>query len=113
MDLEILTHLYAEKFSDKDLVAIEALMDPDFVLSDGEVSDLGPRQEVISYISNMMQSNKKRFRFEVLNVDVGGDFSVLEFELSLDEISFHGVDIIRWRDGVMIDMKAFLNEKQT
>lgn len=110
MDLECLTRSYVKFFDEKSLEKVGSLMSDNFELSDGIVNGLTPKNEVLSYIAKLMELNSKIFRFEALNVLTGEDFTILEFKLYLDDSVLHGVDLIHWCDGLMVNMKAFLNQ---
>jgi hypothetical protein len=109
MDLVALTNSYAEAFDKKNIKRIGDLMSDVFTLTDGVVNKLAPKKEVIPYIWELMQSNSSKFEFEVIEILEGLNFTTLEFKLYLNDEIFHGVDLIQWQDGLMVDMRAFLN----
>ncbi len=106
-DVRTLTEAYVAAFDSCDLEAVASLMAGEFTLTDPEVTELAPKVAVLDYISNLFIANPQ-LSFKADTILVDGDMSAIEFSLELASGSLRGVDVIAWRAGKMISMRAHL-----
>lgn len=109
-DIRKRTETYVAAFDGKDLAAVAAHFDDAFELTDPEVTGLTPKAAVLAYIEGLFDAHPGRFSFEAERILVDGDHSAIEFVLTLGDTVLRGVDIIAWRDGRMVSMRAHLTQ---
>jgi ketosteroid isomerase-like protein len=110
-DIRELTKAYVAAFDNGDIDGVAALMDDNFVLTDPENAALGPREKVLEFISGLFRHAGDRLSFRARTVLVDGDYSVVEFDLEVGDDRFEGIDLIEWRDGLMVSMRAHLTSR--
>lgn len=110
-DLIEKTKQYVTAFNNKDLDSAASLMDENFTLSDPGVKGLSPRKDVVDFIKTIFDASGDEFRFEAKNVWQSDDHTFIEFQLDIGNDQLEGVDIIRWNDGKMVEMRAYLNAR--
>jgi ketosteroid isomerase-like protein len=110
-DLRKLTRDYIAAFDQGDLDGVAALMDEGFVLTDPGNVALGPRDKVLDFIRNLFATAGERLSFRALTVLADGNHSAIEFELQVGDERFEGIDLIEWRDGRMVSMRAHLTPR--
>ena len=94
---------------DKDIEIISSLLSNEFTLSDPSVT-LHGKNDVLEYISGIFDSSEV-FSFEERNVFVDGKYSIIEFELKINNTVLIGTDVISWgNQDKMLSMKAYLYE---
>jgi len=110
-DLEALTYKYVALFNDRDIAGVASLMTPDFMLTDPDVRRLAPREKVLQAVKAIFEAGENGFAFRARAVHLAGRFTILEFELDIGEDKMEGVDIIEWKDGEMVEMRAYVNPR--
>lgn len=110
-DLHALTAQYVKAFDAADLDAAGALMAEEFSLTDPGVTGLTPRAKVLDFIRGIFESAEGQVSFEARNILAEGSMSVIEFTLRLGDQTFDGVDLIDWKDGRMVAMRAHLTPR--
>ena len=108
MDLRALTESYVAAFDGKDLGAVATLLAPDFALEDPVVVRVEGRDACLAAIRGIFDGNPS-LAFRARRILVDGDTSVIEFVLTLGETMLKGTDVIEWRDGLMREMRAYLD----
>lgn len=99
---------YVKAFDSRDIDAVRDLLAPGMCLTDPAVRNLNPRDKVIDYIQNLFSGDA--FRFEAKTILADGDHSVIEFELVLNDKKLQGLDLIEWKDGLIVNLRAHLTE---
>ena len=107
-DLLKKTEQYVAAFNAKDIQAVGELLHDDFSLTDPSVANLKPKEDVLSYISEIFDSAPVVFSFEAKRIIIQGNVSVIEFVLNINEDIIHGVDVITWDAGKLLTMIAYL-----
>lgn len=107
-DLLKKTEEYVAAFNAKDIQAVGELLHDDFSLTDPGVTNLTPKQDVLDYIAGIFDSAPDVFSFEAKKIIVQGDISVIEFVLKINEDVIHGIDLITWNSGKLLNMVAHL-----
>jgi ketosteroid isomerase-like protein len=110
-DIRALTHAYVTAFHSRDIVGVAALMHEDFVLTDPENETLGPRDNVLRFISGLFDRAGTSLAFRPQTVLVDGAHSAIEFGLTIGQEYLEGIDLIEWQDGRMISMRAHLTQR--
>ena len=110
-EIRALTHAYITAFDSRDIEGIAALMHEQFVLTDPENVALGPRANVLEFISDLFDRAGNSLSFQSQTVLVEGTYSVIEFDLTIGNDSFEGIDLIEWKDGRMVSMRAHLTQR--
>ena len=109
MNLIKLTNKYVDLFNAKDVISLERMLDEDTVLIDPENIFFG-KKEVSDELTRLLSHDK--IMLEATNVY--GDFekqtSFLEFKIQIDDLILKGVDIIKWSDGKICRLTAYVNE---
>lgn len=109
VSLMSLSRTYIKAFNDKDIEIISSLLSNEFTLSDPSVT-LHGKNDVLEYISGIFDSSEV-FSFEERNVFVDGKYSIIEFELKINNTVLIGTDVISWgNQDKMLSMKAYLYE---
>ena len=106
--LKMLTERYIAAFSQKDIKSISALLDEKFVLEDPVVKRVEGRSAALEAISKIFDSCEK-LNFRAKKIYQDKDSSIIEFVLVLDGVVLEGVDIIDWKDGLMCELRAYLD----
>jgi hypothetical protein len=86
-------------------------MHEDFVLTDPENDALGPKENVLGFISGLFDRAGTTLTFRPRTVLVDGAHSAIEFGLTIDQDFLEGIDLIEWQDGRMISMRAHLTQR--
>ena len=110
-DLHALTAQYVAAFDAADPDAAGALMAEEFSLTDPGVTNLTPKARVLDFIRGIFENAGGDLSFEAHNILADGSMSVIEFTLRLGDQSFDGVDLIDWKDGKMVAMRAHLTPR--
>jgi ketosteroid isomerase-like protein len=105
---EHLTGQYVEAFSNRDLDAISALLAEDFALEDPVVKRIEGKALALKAIAGIFTGCKK-LNFSAKNIFQDGDHTIIEFILELDDVRLTGVDVIKWLDGRMCELRAYLD----
>ena len=109
-DIRKLTRAYVAAFDARDLDAVDALLANDFSLTDPSVTGLTPKSAVLKFIGGLFEEND-RLSFAAHQILADGDMSVIHFTLTLNDAVLDGVDVIEWKDGMMISMNAYLTAR--
>ncbi len=110
-DIRALTHAYIAAFHNRDIETIAVLMHEDFVLTDPENEALGPRDNVLRFISGLFDRAGASLAFRPQTVLADGAHSAIEFGLTIGQAYLEGIDLIEWQDGRMISMRAHLTQR--
>ena len=106
-----LTEDYVAAFNAGDIDAAAALMSETFSLTDPGVTNLTPKAKVVEFVSGLFDNAGDKLSFLAKNIIVEGDMSVIEFDIQLGDIIGTGTDVIRWDNGKMAEMRAYLTIK--
>jgi ketosteroid isomerase-like protein len=106
--LKQLTERYIAAFASKDLVGIAELMREDFVLEDPVVKRVEGKAPALDAVEKLFLGCKE-LDFRAKQIFQDGDSTMIEFVLELDGICLEGVDIIDWRNGRMLELRAYLD----
>ncbi len=110
-DIRALTREYITAFHNRDIEGVAALLHEKFVLTDPENEALGPRDNVLEFISNLFDRAGNSLSFQSRTVLADGEYSVIEFELTIGNDCLEGIDLIEWKDGRMVSMRAHLTQR--
>lgn len=110
-DLRQLTETYVSAFHGRDIDGVRALMDESFVLTDPDNPGLGPRDKALAFVAGLFENAGDSLSFVARQILVDGDHSVIEFDLTIGDMRLEGVDLIEWRDGLMVSMRAHLTQR--
>ncbi len=104
------TRAYIDAFDSRSIHAVSGFFSDNFELIDPSVHIVG-KDLALDYILNLFTQNQDlEFRSE--NIIINGRFSVIEFELLLNDVFLVGVDIIHWdQENKMTSMNAYLYER--
>ncbi len=106
--LKKLTERYIAAFSLKDINSISALLDEKFALEDPVIKRVEGKLAALEAIKKIFESCEK-LNFRAKNIYQDSDSSIIEFVLELDGVTLEGVDIIDWKDGLMCELRAYLD----
>ncbi|AJC90225.1 nuclear transport factor 2 family protein [Campylobacter subantarcticus] len=106
--LKGLTKQYIKVFDEKDLNGVSLLFDDDFVLEDPVVKRVEGKNKSLEVIKNIF-SNCNKLNFSAKNIYMEGNITIIEFVLILDEHRLEGVDIIKWENEKMKELRAYLD----
>ena len=106
--LRELTNKYCSAFQNKDLDRVIEMFCDNADLVDPSVSLTGVGK-IREYISDLFASIE-RLDFDIKSISSGLHHSVIEFVLILNDKSFRGTDIIRWKGGLISSLNAYLYE---
>lgn len=108
--LRELTKKYITAFNDKNLKEIAILLNDNFILEDPVVKRIEGKDKCLLAIQNIFESYEE-LNFSAKNIFQDKDTTFIEFILILDGIRIEGVDIIEWKDGQIIELRAYLDTK--
>ena len=106
--LKMLTERYIEAFSKKDLNSISMLLDAKFALEDPVIKRVEGKSAALDAIKKIFESCEE-LNFSAKKIYQDGDSTIIEFVLELDGVVLEGVDIIDWKDGLMFELRAYLD----
>lgn len=106
--LKMLTERYIAAFSQKDINSISALLDENFALEDPVIKRVEGKLAALEAINKIFESCEK-LNFRAKKIYQDKDSTIIEFVLELDGIVLEGVDIIDWKDGLMRELRAYLD----
>ncbi|EAJ6158091.1 nuclear transport factor 2 family protein [Campylobacter jejuni] len=99
---------YITAFNDKNLKEIANSLNDNFVLEDPVVKRIEGKDKCLLAIQNIFKSCKE-LNFSAKNIFQDKDTTFIEFILMLDGIRLEGVDIIEWKDGKIVELRAYLD----
>ncbi|WP_070968307.1 nuclear transport factor 2 family protein [Vibrio sonorensis] len=107
-DILILTEAYVQAFNEKNIEKVCDFFSEGFVLTDPAGTVKG-QKAVHNYIKGIFDSTNTLL-FEPKKILVANEhYSIIEFNLKLDDSTFLGTDIITWdANGKMVTMDAYL-----
>lgn len=103
-----LTRAYVAAFDARDPGRVAALLATDFALEDPVVKRIQGKDAALKAMADIFASCDA-LSFSARNIFTDGDTTVIEFDLRLDQTHLKGVDIIEWRDGLMVELRAYLD----
>lgn len=109
-DIRKLTEGYVAAFDACDIDKLATYMAAEFELTDPEVTELTPKNSVLSYINKLFEAHEN-LNFQPHSILVDGDLSAVHFTLTLGTNVIDGVDVIKWKSGLMIKMEAYLTPR--
>lgn len=103
-----LTKKYVEAFNNKDLEKVSELLLPEFSLEDPVVKRIEGREKVLETIDGIFKSCT-HLSFKAKNIYQDNQTSIIEFDLTLDDVTLSGTDIIEWKENKMKELRAYLD----
>jgi len=101
---------YIKAFDSCSIELVAEFFSKNFVLNDPSVNIVG-KDKVVKYIAELFENNTN-LKFTSNNILVDRQRSVIEFELTIDDVQLIGTDVIFWgNDNKMVSMSAYLHEK--
>tara|TARA_B100001939_G_C16672120_1_gene500730 strand:+ start:70 stop:393 length:324 start_codon:yes stop_codon:yes gene_type:complete len=104
-EIKKLTESYIKAFNDNDIDELSLLVDNDVVLIDPS-NKIEGKMNLINFLKNLFDSNSISFSSKLLISE--GDISVVHFDLQVNQDNLSGVDIIKWKNGKIISLIAYL-----
>jgi len=103
-----LSERYMAAFGAKDLEAVAAFLDEQFVLTDPAGTFTG-KATVLDYIAGIFGSVESLdFRARNIFVDENAGVSVIEFTLQIGDKALVGTDVVEWEGEKMRALRAYL-----
>ena len=109
MNLIKLTNRYVDLFNAKDITSLERMLDEDTILIDPENIFFG-KEEVHAELARLLSHDKIVLEATNIYRDLEKQTSFLEFKIQIDDLTLKGVDIIKWSDGKICRLSAYVNE---
>lgn len=106
--LKSLAKRYIAAFASKDLHLIETLMADEFVLEDPVIKRVEGKSLALEAINKIFKGCT-RLDFFAKNIFEDENVTCIEFVLLLDDLRLEGVDVINWRNGKMVELRAYLD----
>ena len=103
-DLRRLTEEYIQNFNDKDITSVLSLMSDEFTLKDPG-NFIEGKDDCEEFLKDIFSNE---ISFNALDIFEDGSHSIIHFEITLNEKTLNGVDIIEWAEGKMISLVAYL-----
>lgn len=104
-EIKILTQSYIKAFNDNNIDKLSLLIDDNVVLIDPS-NKIEGKVNLINFLKNLFDSNSISFSSKLLISE--GDISVVHFDLQVNQDNLSGVDIIKWKNGKIISLIAYL-----
>ena len=104
-EIKKLTQSYIKAFNNNNIDELSLLVDNDVVLIDPS-NKIEGKVNLINFLKELFDSNNISFSAKLLISE--GDISVIHFDLQVNQDSLSGVDIIKWRNGKIISLIAYL-----
>jgi len=102
------TKEYIDAFDNKNLSLIEDFFNQDAVLFDpANPKGVKGKENIINLISDIFKEYDK-LNFIHNNIFIDQDTTIIEFELNLGQKKLVGVDIIKWQEGKIEELRAYL-----
>jgi hypothetical protein len=111
MKQKVLSQKFANSFNKKDTKGISTLLDNDFTLYDPDVKCVKGKEKVISLLSDQF-SKTNNLTYKVKNIFQEKDTTILEFQITLDDLVLDGVDFIKWKNNKMIELRCYYNSSE-
>ena len=106
-ELKTLSEDFTTAFTNKDCTALASLMHEDFVLFDPVLKVVSGRDKVMSSMKNDCFDKFQNVSYVPLNIYEEGNTTIIDFEITLDDTSLRGVDIVKWEDGKMKSLDCY------
>jgi hypothetical protein len=103
-----LTKQYINAFDSKNLIVLEDFFIQDAILFDpANPTGVKGKEDIINMISNLFKEYDK-LHFTDNNIFIDKDTTIIEFELNLGQKKLVGVDIIKWQEKKVKELRAYL-----
>lgn len=107
-----LTKSYCNAFNDKNILLIEKMFEDNVTFKDSFSEEIKGKKSVIEFYSNLFKSsNRGDHLFDVIDITTSGNKSFIEFNLTLNEKKFQGIDILDWNNNLIKNIKAYVEEQ--
>ena len=103
-----LTKRYIEAFSNKNIDEIALLVDDAVALEDPVVNRVEGKAAFLAAVKTIFDSTGI-LSFTARNIFEEGNTTLIEFQLRLDDTALKGVDVIEWKGGKMLELRAYLD----
>jgi hypothetical protein len=104
-EIKKLTQSYIKAFNDNNIDELSLLVDNDVVLIDPS-NKIEGKINLINFLKELFDGNSISFSSKLLISEE--DISVIHFDLQVNQDSLSGVDIIKWKNGKIISLIAYL-----
>ena len=102
------TKEYIKAFDGKNLSLIEDFFNQDAILFDpANPNGVKGKENIINMISGIFKEHDN-LSFTDNNIFIDQDTAIIEFELNLGQKKLVGVDIIKWQEGKIKELRAYL-----
>lgn len=106
--LTSLMYRFAQCFTTKNAEGIGTLLAEDFSLFDPALKWLQGKDTVLDVLQK--QFNETKFiEYKIINTFEDGETSILEFQMTLDDLVLNGVGVMHWKDGKMKELRCYYN----
>jgi hypothetical protein len=103
-DIKNLTLAYIKSFNDKSIDQVLMLADEDIYLKDPS-NEFFNKSQFQSFLEVFFEND---ISFSAKQIMCEGNTSVIHFDLKVNDKILNGVDIIKWEDGKMVSLIAYL-----
>jgi len=103
-DIKNLTLAYIKSFNDKSIGQVLMLVDEDIYLKDPS-SEFFNKSQFQSFLEGFFEND---ISFSAKQVICEDNTSVIHFDLKVNDKTLNGVDIIKWEDGKIVSLIAYL-----
>jgi ketosteroid isomerase-like protein len=109
MNKRQLTLNYTKAFNDKNIDAVLALVDDEIYLKDPSNEIFG-KEQLRGFLKDFFKNDISFSAREVISDDETTNLahSMIHFTLRVNDEIFNGADIIKWKDGKIISLIAYL-----
>lgn len=108
MNKRRLTLSYIKAFNDKNIDEVLLLCDENVYLKDPN-NELFNKKELEDFLLEFFKNDISFSAKEIITDDeTKDDHSVIHFALKVNDQIFHGADIIKWKNGKIISLIAYL-----
>ena len=107
-NLKTLTEEYTKAFDNKDINSLKSMLTEDFILEDPVVQKVVGRENALKKILEIFNGAEK-LSFQAKNIYQEGNTTMIEFNLTLDDVKLKGVDILDWEQDKIKQLRAYLD----
>ncbi len=103
-EIKELTKQYIKSFDEKNIEEVLSLVTDDFELKD-PANHIQGKEQCERFLKSVFENE---IDFRALDIFVDGDHSIIHFEIIFNGETLNGADIIRWDNGKMSSLVAYL-----
>ena len=103
------TQLYVEAANNSDLETLTGLFADNMVFTDPSVKNLKPKAAILEFFRVTFEATQGTLKFKIVSLIEHENTTVMEFDISIGDDVYSGVDIFEWENGLITGLRGYVN----